>query len=159
MDRPSKFFLPLALSKKFQQFKEQGQKIVFTNGCFDLLHVGHVRILNQAKRLGDVLVVALNTDSSVRKLKGKKRPLVSLKERMEILSSLEAVDYVTSFSDETPQRIIQILNPDILVKGGDYKMDQVVGARYVKDQGGKVVILPFIKGRSSSDLLRKMKAL
>jgi D-beta-D-heptose 7-phosphate kinase/D-beta-D-heptose 1-phosphate adenosyltransferase len=147
----------MSLSKKIKNLKKQGKTIIFTNGCFDLLHVGHVRILKKAKKIGNVLIVALNTDSSVRKIKGKDRPIVPLEERMELLCALEDIDYVTYFAEETPEKIIEILEPDILVKGGDYKISEVVGAKFMERKGGKVVIIPFFKGKSSTGILKKIK--
>ena len=155
----SKIVPPISLAKKIKTLKKQGKTIIFTNGCFDLLHVGHVRILKKAKKIGNILIVALNTDSSVRKIKGKDRPIVPLRERMEILSALEDIDYVTYFTEETPEKIIEILGPDILVKGGDYKISEIVGAKYLERQGGKVVIIPFSKGKSSTGILKKIKTI
>ncbi len=133
--------------------RKKGQKIVFTNGCFDLLHVGHVRYLNKAKQQGDVLVVALNTDASVRKLKGPHRPLVPQRERAEILGGLAAVDYVTLFGEETPADIIEELQPQILVKGADYKVKDIVGNDFMKKTGGRVVRIPLAKGQSTTSLI------
>ena len=133
--------------------RKKGQKIVFTNGCFDLLHVGHVRYLNKAKQQGDVLVVALNTDASVRKLKGKLRPLVSQRERAEILGGLSAVDYVTFFGEETPAEIIAELKPQVLVKGADYKIKDIVGNTFINKTGGRVVRIPLAKGQSTTSLI------
>ncbi|MBI1883631.1 MAG: D-glycero-beta-D-manno-heptose 1-phosphate adenylyltransferase [Chlamydiae bacterium] len=160
MVKKSRKILPLLqLATLLKTLKVQGKKIVLTNGCFDLLHVGHIQVLEKAKREGDILVVALNTDASVQKLKGKHRPIVPLKDRMKVLSILEMVDYVTFFSEETPERIIKILTPHVLVKGGDYKPNQVVGAEHVQSKGGKVMIVPLVKGKSSSGLIKKVKAL
>ncbi|MCP4580110.1 MAG: D-glycero-beta-D-manno-heptose 1-phosphate adenylyltransferase [candidate division Zixibacteria bacterium] len=137
--------------------KRKKQTVVFTNGCFDLIHRGHVEYLAKAKKLGDILIVALNTDSSVRKLKGKGRPITNLADRACIMSHLDMVDYVTSFGTETSKAIISKLLPDILVKGGDYKPDEIVGADDVRAAGGKVVVIPFVKGRSSSGIIRRLK--
>ncbi len=136
--------------------REQGKKIVFTNGCFDLLHVGHVRYLNKAKQYGNVLVVALNTDASVRRLKGKTRPLVPQRERAEILGGLAAVDYVTFFQEETPEAIISELKPQILVKGADYKIKDIVGNRFMKDHNGRVVRIPLAQGQSTSNIIKSI---
>jgi len=136
--------------------KRKKQTVVFTNGCFDIIHRGHVEYLAKAKKLGDILIVALNTDKSVRKLKGKGRPLTSLADRAYIMAHLDMVDYVTSFGAETPKAIISILLPDVLVKGGDYKPADIVGAKEVKAAGGKVVVIPFVKGRSSSGIINKL---
>jgi len=134
--------------------KRKKQTVVFTNGCFDIIHRGHVEYLAKAKKLGDILIVALNTDKSVRKLKGKGRPLTSLADRAYIMAHLDMVDYVTSFGAETPKAIISILLPDVLVKGGDYKPADIVGAKEVKAAGGKVMVIPFVKGRSSSKVIK-----
>ena len=136
--------------------RRKKQIVVFTNGCFDILHRGHVEYLARAKKLGDVLIVGLNTDKSVTKLKGRGRPVVKLKDRAYIISHLDMVDYVTSFGALTPKTLIAKLLPDILVKGGDYKPDEIVGAEEVKKAGGKVVTIPLIKGRSTSRLIRRL---
>lgn len=135
----------------------KGKKVVFTNGCFDLLHIGHVRYLKEARSLGDILVVALNTDASVRKLKGPERPVQLEDDRAEILSSLVCVDYTLLFDEETPERIIKLIKPDILVKGGDWKVDQIVGAPFVQSYGGTVKSLPFVDGRSTTNLIKKAR--
>lgn len=132
-----------------------GKKVVFTNGCFDLLHVGHVRYLQEAKSLGDILVVALNTDASVKKLKGPTRPVQVENDRAEILAALGAVDFTILFSEETPEKVIQSIKPDILVKGGDWKIEQIVGAPFVQSYGGKVYSLNFIEGKSTTKLIEK----
>ena len=129
-----------------------GKKVVFTNGCFDILHVGHVRLFKKARRLGDILVVAVNSDRSLKKLKGPKRPLVGEKKRAEILSALDCVDYVTVFGEDTPKETILVLKPDILVKGADYNLHKIVG----HDQVRKVVRFPLVKGISTTDLIRKI---
>jgi D-beta-D-heptose 7-phosphate kinase/D-beta-D-heptose 1-phosphate adenosyltransferase len=128
---------------------------VFTNGCFDLIHAGHIRLFREAARLGDVLIVALNSDASVRRLKGRSRPIFPLRERLEILAAIEDIDYVTSFSEDTPRRIIAALLPDVLVKGGDWQPDQVVGREEVEAAGGRVVIIPYLEGRSTSSIIRR----
>ncbi len=140
-----------------KQLRKAGKKVVFTNGCFDLLHGGHIRLFREAKKHGDILIVALNTDASVRKLKGASRPVFPLKERLEVLEAIEDIDLLTSFSEETPQKIIAEVLPDVLVKGGDWGPDQVVGRKEVEAAGGKVVIVPYLKGHSSSSLLKKIK--
>jgi D-beta-D-heptose 7-phosphate kinase/D-beta-D-heptose 1-phosphate adenosyltransferase len=136
--------------------KKKGIKVVFTNGCFDLIHAGHVRLFREAKKQGDVLVVALNDDASVRKLKGPSRPVFPLAERWEILEAIEAIDYLTSFPEETPQKIIASLLPDVLVKGGDWRPEEVVGKKEVEAAGGKVVIVPYLKGHSTSSIIKKI---
>jgi len=133
--------------------------IVFTNGCFDILHRGHVEYLHFAKSLGDILVVGVNTDESVRKLKGPTRPINKLEDRLVVLSAIEFVDYVVPFSEETPYELIKLLRPHILVKGGDYKEDEVVGKDIVESYGGKVVIAPLYKGLSTTEIIRRIKAL
>ena len=134
-----------------------GQKLVFTNGVFDILHVGHVRYLEQARTLGDVLLVAINSDAAVRELKGEGRPLMNQDERAEILAALRTVDYVTIFDDISPRALIARLLPDVLVKGGDYALDEIHGREEVEAAGGRVVSLPFVKGASSSRIIEKMK--
>jgi len=131
------------------------QKIVFTNGCFDLLHLGHVSYLEAAARLGDVLVVGVNSDDSVRRLKGPNRPLQSQEARARILAALEFVEAVVIFEEDTPLRLIEKIAPDVLVKGGDYTPDKVVGADFVRSRGGEVVILPFLEGYSTSALIKR----
>jgi len=130
-----------------------GKRIVFTNGCFDLLHAGHVRYLEQAKSLGDVLVVGVNGDASVKRLKGPKRPILPLEERMELLSALAFVDYVTPFDELTPLELITLLKPHVLVKGGDWTREAIVGKEVVERLGGKVVVIPFSEGKSTSNLI------
>ena len=137
--------------------KAHGETIVMTNGCFDILHVGHVDYLSKARRLGDVLVVGLNSDSSVKRIKGKGRPINKDPDRAKVLSSLYCVDYVTSFSEPTPENLIKILKPDILVKGGDWQMKDIVGASFVKSYGGKVATVPFVKGFSTTSLIEKVR--
>lgn len=143
----------IELRRKWQR---QGKKLVLTNGCFDLLHGGHIWLLQQAKSLGDILVVAVNSDESVRLLKGHQRPIFPLEERLEILSALEAVDYLLSFSEATPQRIIATLRPDVLVKGGDWSLDQVVGRQEVEAAGGEVVIIPYREGKSTTEIVARI---
>lgn len=133
-----------------------GEKLVFTNGCFDILHPGHVRYLAEARALGDRLVVAVNADASVSALKGDKRPLMPLAERMEMLAALEMVDYVVSFDEKTPQTVIDAIVPDVLVKGGDWTLDNIVGRDTVEGSGGKVLSLPFAPGYSTSGLIERI---
>jgi rfaE bifunctional protein nucleotidyltransferase chain/domain len=141
------------LLRIIRDLKAKGKQIVFTNGCFDLLHVGHIRYLEKAKALGDVLAVGVNSDSSVRKLKGPKRPILPEEERAEILSSLGCVDYVTLFNEIDPLKLITSLQPDVLVKGGDWAKEQIVGREVVERSGGEVVIIPFVKRASTSNLI------
>ncbi len=133
--------------------KAEGKRVVFTNGCFDLLHIGHIRYLEEAKALGDVLVVGVNSDASVRKLKGPKRPVLPEAERAEILSGLGCVDYITLFDEMDPLKLITSLQPNVLVKGGDWTKEQIVGKEVVERSGGEVVIIPFVKGASTSTLI------
>ncbi|MDO9515546.1 MAG: D-glycero-beta-D-manno-heptose 1-phosphate adenylyltransferase, partial [Syntrophales bacterium] len=130
------------LKKRVAALKREGKRIVFTNGCFDILHIGHVKYLEQAKGLGDILVLALNSDSSVRSIKGPLRPVVPENERAYIMASLEVVDYVAIFGEDTPLALIAYIEPDILVKGGDWSQDTVVGRESVEKRGGGVVIIP-----------------
>ena len=142
------------LLKIVKDLKAKGKRIVFTNGCFDLLHIGHVRYLEEAKTRGDVLVVGVNSDSSVRKLKGPKRPILPEEERTEVLSGLGCVDYVALFHEIDPLKLITSLHPDVLVKGGDCTKEQIVGREVVERSGGEVVIIPFVKGASTSHLIQ-----
>ena len=138
-----------------QALRAAGQKLVFTNGVFDILHVGHVRYLRLARTLGNVLVVAVNSDRSVRELKGEGRPLTPENDRAEILAGLEAVDYVTIFDDISPRSLIAELLPDVLAKGGDYSLDQIHGREEVEAAGGAVVSLPLVEGMSTTNILKK----
>jgi rfaE bifunctional protein nucleotidyltransferase chain/domain len=145
-----------ALKRIRDRLRRQGKTVVFTNGCFDLLHGGHIHLFRTAKRQGDVLIVALNTDASVRRLKGPSRPVFPLRERFEILSAIGDIDYLTSFSEETPQKMIAALVPDVLVKGGDWGPGEIVGKKDVEAAGGKVVRVPYLKGHSSTNIIRKI---
>lgn len=135
--------------------RAQGKKIVFTNGCFDLLHVGHVRYLQEARRLGDILVIGVNSDASVKRLKGPTRPVQVEADRAEILAALGAVDFTVIFTEDTPENLIHKVRPDILVKGGDWKIDSIVGAPFVMSYGGKVMSLQFVDGKSTTKLIEK----
>lgn len=137
--------------------KHSGKKIVFTNGCFDLLHVGHVRYLYQAKKRGNILIVGLNDDKSVSVLKGKERPIVPVNERAEILASLEMVDYIVIFSELTANNLIRQLKPDVYVKGGDYNINNLPEAGIVKSYGGKIELMSLIEGRSTTEIIKKIK--
>jgi|TARA_B100001741_G_scaffold109697_1_gene90295 rfaE bifunctional protein nucleotidyltransferase chain/domain len=134
-----------------------GKKIVFTNGCFDIIHVGHIRYLSKAKELGDILIVGLNSDESVKKLKGDNRPINSFEDRAILLSSLRFVDSVIMFKEQTPDNLIKKIVPDILVKGGDYKLEDIVGYQTVIENGGQVKTLSFYDGYSSSNYINKIK--
>jgi rfaE bifunctional protein nucleotidyltransferase chain/domain len=136
--------------------RSAGEKIVFTNGCFDIIHTGHTRYLAKAKSLGDVLIVAVNSDSSVRTIKGQKRPINSEAERMETLAALESVDFVTLFSEADPYRIISLLQPDILVKGGDWPVEKIIGRDVVEARGGTVVNVPYLEGASTTGIIEKI---
>ena len=146
------------LIKIVEGLKKKEKKIIFTNGCFDILHLGHIRYLREAKRLGDILIIGLNSDHSVRSLKGPNRPLVKEKSRAEILSALEMVDYIVIFNELTPKNLIDKILPHILVKGGDWKKEEVVGRDTVEAQGGEVVIIPEVKGYSTSALINKIRS-
>lgn len=139
------------------RLRSRGKKIVFTNGCFDILHVGHVDYLAKARRMGDVLVVGLNSDSSVKKIKGPGRPINRERDRATVLSALSAVDYISIFSEPTPEKLIKTVKPDVLVKGGDWDIKDIVGGDFVRACGGKVRNIPFVKGYSTTSLIRKME--
>lgn len=140
-----------------EKWRAEEKNIVFTNGCFDIIHRGHVEYLSKAKSMGDILVLGLNSDQSVKKLKGHKRPYVSEKDRAYILSQLVPVDAVTIFGEETPLKLIKLVMPDILVKGGDYSIDTIVGSKEVEESGGSVVAIPLVEGRSTTGLIEKIK--
>jgi D-beta-D-heptose 7-phosphate kinase/D-beta-D-heptose 1-phosphate adenosyltransferase len=142
---------------RFGRENRNGRRVVFTNGCFDLLHPGHIRSLEMARALGDALVVGLNSDSSVRQLKGEGRPVIPERERAEILAALESVDAVVIFGDLTPREVIAPLLPDVLVKGGDWPGDQIVGREEVEAAGGSVVSVPVVPGYSTSAMLQKIR--
>ena len=142
---------------RFGREKRNGRRIVFTNGCFDLLHPGHIRSLEQARELGDALIVGLNNDAGVRQLKGEGRPVIPERERAEILAALECVDAVVIFDDPTPREVISRLLPDVLVKGGDWPGDQIVGREEVEAAGGRVVSVPVVPGYSTTAILKKIR--
>ncbi len=144
------------LLKRLTQHRRRRQRIVFTNGCFDILHVGHVRYLRSARRLGDLLIVGLNTDESVRRIKGKGRPVNTLADRAEILAALPFVTYLVAFETDSVEPLIRAVHPDVLVKGGDYKPAQVVGHRFVRACGGKVIVLEHAQGRSTTHTLQRL---
>ena len=139
------------------RIKAERKKIVFTNGCFDLLHVGHVRYLAQAKKLGDFLIIGLNSDNSVKELKGEDRPMNSFEDRATLLSAIESVDSVIMFEEQTPENLIKDIVPDILVKGGDYNIEDIVGYQTVMQNGGQVKTLSFYDGYSSTNYINKIK--
>lgn len=136
--------------------KHPGEKIVFTNGCFDILHIGHIRYLEKASKLGEILVIGLNSDASVKRLKGRSRPINCENERAEMLSSLSFVDYVVIFDEDTPIDLIINLAPDVLVKGGDYEHEYVIGTREVEAKGGKLVLIPFVEGKSTTEIISRV---
>lgn len=153
----SKIFHDLAsLNEVIAKEKSSGQKIVFTNGCFDLIHVGHVSYLEEAKALGDYLIVALNSDASVSNLKGAHRPIVSEDNRMKVIAALGSVDAVILFNEETPILTIEALMPDILVKGGDWAVDQIVGNEIITQNGGTVISLPYLESNSTTDIEQRI---
>ena len=138
------------------KLKIEGKKIVFTNGCFDIIHPGHIRYLHAAKKLGDFLVVAINSDTSVRRIKGKGRPILDERSRSEIIASISCVDSVLIFSEDTPENVIRVLIPDILVKGGDWKESEIIGADIVKKAGGRVSVIPYVAGFSTTSIIKKI---
>ena len=152
-----KILSPEKMLGERQRLRAAGKRLVFTNGVFDLLHVGHVRYLAQARALGDALVVAINSDRTVRELKGPDRPIFDQAERAEIVAALRPVDYVTIFDDVSPRSLLAKLLPDVLVKGGDYQLDQIHGREEVEAAGGKVISLPFVEGASTSGLIERIK--
>lgn len=144
------------LSRILRRLKNKGRKIVFTNGCFDILHYGHAKYLEEAKKNGDILIVAVNTDASVRKIKGRGRPVVDEKNRARLVAALGCVDYVTLFSQDTPIQVIKKLKPDILIKGADWNKANIVGAGFVSSYGGKVQTIKLVKGLSTTGIINKI---
>jgi D-beta-D-heptose 7-phosphate kinase/D-beta-D-heptose 1-phosphate adenosyltransferase len=144
------------LLPELQRHRAAGKRIVFTNGCFDLIHLGHVKYFQFAKRQGDLLVVAVNTDSSIRRLKGNKRPIISEQDRVSVLEELESIDYLVRFDEDTPLEMIQAIRPDVLVKGADYAKEQVVGWDFVEGCGGSVALAPLVDGRSTSAVIERI---
>jgi rfaE bifunctional protein nucleotidyltransferase chain/domain len=140
-----------------ERLRREGKRVVFTNGCFDILHIGHVRYLSAAHKLGDILIVAINSDNAVRELKGTGRPIVGERERAEMLISLRTVDYVTIFDGLSPRSLIATLLPDVLVKGGDYALEQIHGREEVEAAGGAVVALPYVDGASTTKIIERIK--
>lgn len=140
-----------------QRLRRQGKRVAFTNGCFDLLHIGHLTTLEQIKRRADILVVAVNSDASIRKLKGPGRPVVPAGERARLVAALKPVDFVVIFSEPTPLNAIRAIRPDLLAKGGDWRPDRIVGAEIVKSYGGRVAVIPYVAGHSTTDLLCKSR--
>ncbi|MDD5173372.1 MAG: D-glycero-beta-D-manno-heptose 1-phosphate adenylyltransferase [Candidatus Omnitrophota bacterium] len=155
MKLSAKIIKPSEIVKLFARLRSKRKKIVFTNGCFDILHVGHVDYLSRAKDMGDILVVGLNSDSSVKKIKGAGRPINKESDRVKVLSALSFVDYIISFNETTPENLIKKVRPDILVKGGDWKIEDIVGGAFVRSRGGKVKSIPFVKGYSTTSIIEK----
>ena len=150
-------YLQLQLQEKVKAARMKGERIVMTNGCFDILHPGHIQYLKQASQLGDRLIIAVNSDDSVSRLKGPNRPINSLEARLEMLCAYDFVDWVISFDEETPERLYEKILPDILVKGGDYCENDIAGARQVRSAGGEIKILNFLPGHSTSMIIDKIK--
>src|SRR5713101_6939345 len=155
----TKYYPAPALAEVLADLRRQGKRVVFTNGCFDLLHPGHVYTLSQAKSLGEVLVVGVNSDASVKRLKGAQRPILSETERILLLSALGVVDYVTTFREDMPVELIRLLQPQVLVKGGDWKLEAVVGREVVEEEGGKVVLISYQTGFSTTDIIERILAI
>lgn len=142
-----------------QKLKTEGKSIIFTNGCFDILHSGHIDYLKKTKELGDILIIGINSDESVKKIKQQNRPINKLLDRMIVLNSIKYVDYVVPFNEETPENLIKIIKPDVLTKGGDWNKKDVVGSAFVKSYGGKTVIIPYIKGKSTTNTIKRIRDL
>ncbi|MGD2269113.1 MAG: D-glycero-beta-D-manno-heptose 1-phosphate adenylyltransferase [Desulfobacterales bacterium] len=153
---PDKLLTKDNLAKVLGRLQKAGKRIVFTNGCFDILHVGHVRYLAAAKSEGDFLVVGLNSDASVKSIKGAKRPVIPEGQRAEVLACLSCVDYITLFDEPDPLKLIQALKPNVLVKGDDWLEEQIVGADFVKSRGGRVVRVPTVRGASTSHIIKRI---
>ena len=147
----------IKISEIVTSLKAKGKRIVFTNGCFDILHVGHVRYLKEAKALGDILILGLNSDSSVKSLKGSNRPINNESDRAEVLNALKAIDYVVIFDEKTAENIVGEVKPDIYAKGGDYSIDTLPEAKIVAEHGGKTVLLQLVDGKSSTNIINKCK--
>ena len=147
----------IKISEIVTSLKAKGKRIVFTNGCFDILHVGHVRYLKEAKALGDILILGLNSDSSVKSLKGSNRPINNESDRAEVLSALKAIDYVVIFDEKTAENIVGEVKPDIYAKGGDYSIDTLPEAKIVAEHGGKTVLLQLVDGKSSTNIINRCK--
>ena len=146
------------IKQELSKLRGKSKKIVFTNGCFDIIHAGHITYLNEAKTLGDILIVGLNSDKSVRRLKGGDRPIVNEKDRAYVLSNLKPVDYVVMFDEDTPYELIKEIKPDVLVKGADYEGKNIAGSDIVESSGGKTVLINFIEGKSTSGIIKKIKS-
>ena len=153
---PSKTESLDSLAERARTLRQSGKKVVFTNGCYDILHPGHIELLSKARALGDVLVVAINTDESVRRLKGSGRPIFDEEERAELLGALEMVDFVCTFSEDTPLEAILKIRPDVLVKGADWGIDEIVGRSEVESWGGKVIAIPLVGGKSTTGIVDRV---
>jgi len=153
---PSKIESLESMAERARNLRQSGKKVVFTNGCYDILHPGHIELLSKARGLGDVLVVAINTDDSVRRLKGPGRPIFDEAERAELLSAFEMVDFVCTFSEDTPLEAILKIRPDVLVKGADWGIDEIVGGAEVESWGGKVVAVPLVSGKSTTGIVERV---
>lgn len=147
-----------ALPERLAPLRASGKSIVFTNGCFDLIHVGHLRYLQAARKLGDCLIVAINGDESLRRLKGASRPILPADQRLRVLAGFECVDFVLTFDDDTPHRLLRAIRPEVLVKGANYSVDGVVGREVVEEYGGQVLTVALTEGRSTSDIVEKVRA-
>jgi len=145
------------LSKILHRLRAKGKCVVFTNGCFDILHAGHVKYLKKARSLGDILVVGLNSDASVRALKGPSRPVNRLSDRALVLAALSFVDYVVPFNEPTPERLIKVLQPDVIAKGGDWKAKDIVGGGFVVSRGGRIAVIPFVAGHSTTSMIKRLR--
>ncbi len=153
----NKIFLEKGLKKKLDSWRQKGEKIVFTNGCFDLIHLGHIEVLARSADLGDRLIIGVNTDISIKNIKGENRPIIEEDSRVKQLAALEFVDAVILFNESTPNKIINYIKPDIITKGGDYKTEKVVGYETVIKNNGRVVIIPLTQGFSTTSILNKIK--
>lgn len=151
-----KIISPSGLKRKVRALKQKGKRIVFTNGCFDILHYGHIKYLQDAREKGDYLVVAVNSDSSVKKIKAKNRPVVGQADRLKTVAALASVDFAVLFSEDNPLKLIKALKPDILIKGADWDKKRIVGADFVESYGGKVKTVNLVRGRSTSALIEKI---
>ena len=145
------------LIKNLDQWRNENKKIVFTNGCFDLIHLGHIELLARSSDLGDILIIGVNSDSSIQKLKGENRPIIEGNSRVKQLAALEFVDAVVLFDEDTPQKLIETIKPDVITKGGDYKAENIVGNEVVTQKNGQVVIIPLTQGYSTTSILKKIK--
>jgi D-beta-D-heptose 7-phosphate kinase/D-beta-D-heptose 1-phosphate adenosyltransferase len=152
----TKIISTTSLKRKIRRLKQSGKRIVFTNGCFDILHYGHVKYLQDAASKGDYLVVAVNSDSSIQKIKAKNRPVIAQGDRLKTVAGLASVDFVVLFNENTPLRLIKALRPDVLIKGADWSKQKIIGADFVKSYGGKVLTVNLVKGRSTSALIEKI---